>query len=154
MSALTQTRLYLTEDAHLVPLASIRKAEGFSCRKLLPRGTAPDWGSLVDLPHGGYRVPNSSAGHDHLHGPRPPAVDLYAGGGGLLYGVHQHFEVQHAVEMEPPACATLRDNFPQLKVHQCAVNHFTSGPSRPAPGSVALLVAGPPWFVLARPSQG
>ncbi|BEJ01033.1 hypothetical protein CcaverHIS631_0508900 [Cutaneotrichosporon cavernicola] len=77
-------------------------------------------------------------------------VDLYAGGGGLLFGVNQHFDVQHAVELDAAACATLRQNFPTLKVSHCAVGNFQQR-RRLRPGSVALLVAGPPCqgFTLA-----
>jgi hypothetical protein len=126
--------------------APVNGPSGFQCRKLLPRGaTRPS--SLIPLPHGTYRLPTYRAAEDDLGGLRPPAIDLYAGGGGLLYGVNQHFDVQHAVETAAPACHTLRANF-TAKVHRCSVHDFTRGRSRhrrPAPGSVALLVAGPPW---------
>ncbi|GMK55477.1 hypothetical protein CspeluHIS016_0205330 [Cutaneotrichosporon spelunceum] len=150
---LHETDLYLTEDARFVPLTSIQKAAGFTYLKLLPRHADHHPHSLVPLPHAQYPLPNPNPAEDRsLSVLRPPAVDLYAGGDGMLFGVNQHFHVQHAVERDDAAHATFRDNFPAVNIHHCTVGDFTQSPSRrPEPGSVALLVAGPPCqsFTLA-----
>lgn len=132
--------------------AVINEEGGFVCRELLPRSSALSRRSLIPLPNGSYAVPRPCTAclderrkFDGLDGLRPPAIDLYAGGGGLLYGVGRHFDVQHAVETEAAACATLRANFPRLRVHHTTVDAYSRGGGSPGPGSIALLVAGPPW---------
>lgn len=134
--------------------ALLNAEEEFSCHELLPRGAALTRHSLVPLPYGRYTPPapcstclDEGRKLDGLEGLRPPAVDLYAGGGGLLYGVNRHFDAQHAVETDGAACATLRANFPGLHVHHTTVEEYRRGSRSPAPGRVALLVAGPPWYV-------
>ncbi|BEJ16276.1 hypothetical protein CspHIS471_0508810 [Cutaneotrichosporon sp. HIS471] len=130
----------LTSGHHLPPRHIKDKADPFSpttCDSCLSLQRARDKAQYNPV-------------QDDLDGLRLPAVDLYAGGGGLLFGVNQHFDVQHAVEIDAAACATLRQNFPTLKVSHCAVSDFAQK-RRLRPGNVALLVAGPPCqgFTLA-----
>lgn len=137
-------------------------AAGFTCRELLPRGTARSRKSILPLPHRDYVAPSpcqqcTAEQAGVLDGLRPPAVDLYAGAGGFLSGVARHFDVRHAVEMDATACATLRANFPNVRVHYSKVDEYSRGRGRQPPaavGSVGLLVAGPPWYVLFTLSCG
>lgn len=126
--------------------------DNWTCREVLPRWAEKSRKSLVPLPREGIRPPapcdkclREQQDIDALDALRPHAVDLYAGGGGLLYGIDQHFDVRHAVEADFSACTTLRANFAELKVHYCTVEEYANGSSQPQPGSVGLLVAGPPW---------
>lgn len=74
---------------------------------------------------------------------RPPAVDLYAGGGGSALGLSEQFELKLAVDTEDSCVQTLRANFPRTEVLQREVSSLTAEDV----GDVALLVAGPPWYV-------
>lgn len=43
-----------------------------------------------------------------MRGVKLPAIDYYSGGGGGMVGAKGFFQHEHAVEMEPRACETLK----------------------------------------------
>ncbi|EKD04053.1 cytosine-specific methyltransferase [Trichosporon asahii var. asahii CBS 8904] len=77
---------------------------------------------------------------------RPPAVGLYAGGGGSALGLSEHFELKLAVDTEDSCVQTLRANFPATRVLQREVGSLTAADI----GEVSLLVAGPPCQAFTR----
>jgi DNA (cytosine-5)-methyltransferase 1 len=92
-----------------------------------------------------------------------PAISLFTGAGGMDYGFSQEgFDVRVAVELDPVACATLRENWPTLK------GRLLSEPLEAIPterlldvaglgvGEVGLVFGGPPCqpFCVAGPRLG
>jgi len=79
----------------------------------------------------------------------PVAISLFSGAGGLDLGVEQAgFVVRAAVEHDRDACASLRANFPHLRVLQGDIRHITTAELLAAAGvkagDVPLIVGGPP----------
>lgn len=75
------------------------------------------------------------------------AIDLFAGGGGLTYGLKQAgFAVTAAVENEPHACATLAANHPEVTIYQRNIQDTSGRELRAAATTkdIDLLVGCPP----------
>lgn len=71
-----------------------------------------------------------------------PAIDLFAGAGGLSLGLAASgFETVAAVEHDADACSTFRTHHPGAKVVEGDIAHVDLRPFR---GSVALVAGGPP----------
>ena len=81
--------------------------------------------------------------------PRPTAVSLYTGAGGLDFGFEAAgFRTAVAVEMDRDACAALRANRPHWPVLETDMHALTSAELMEAsglePGEADVLIAGPP----------
>lgn len=75
------------------------------------------------------------------------AIDLFAGGGGLTYGLKQAgFAVTAAVENDPHACATLAANHPEVAIYQRNIQDISGHELRvdATTKDIDLLVGCPP----------
>jgi DNA (cytosine-5)-methyltransferase 1 len=83
---------------------------------------------------------------------RPTAVDLFCGGGGFSEGLRQAgFDITHAVDNEPKACATHRLNHPETEVIEADILDLE--PSD-LPQDVDVLFGSPPCTEFSWAKQG
>lgn len=132
------------------PVNFAGSTRSFKIDRRLPGGAREHINSLVRLQRAPKPCPacynDTTKRHDEeFEKLRLPAGELYAGGGGSVFGTNKHFGVRFAVDQDRVACRTLKDNFPDMKVYHRNVAGFHSSSRAPAPGDIALLVAGPPW---------